>query len=99
MKWEKGQSGNIDGRPKGAKNKLTLLKEERRAIFDEKISAKWDKIIDNLRAEYVADQFMGSAPTEMKITEQLNDDDKQKIADLEGKFNAFISRNGKETSA
>jgi len=28
MPWEKGQSGNVNGRPKGSKNKLTLALQE-----------------------------------------------------------------------
>ncbi len=28
MVWEKGQSGNANGRPKGSKNKLTLALQE-----------------------------------------------------------------------
>lgn len=75
------------GRQKGAKNKLTLLKEERRAIFDAEVSKKWIKTINKLRAEYVADQFMGKAPDIIgfdpaikeiliKINDILKDDDK-----------------------
>ena len=51
------------GRPKGLKNKSTLLKEERRAMFDEEISKKWKEIINKLPPTYVADQFIGK-PTE-----------------------------------
>ena len=47
------------GRPKGAKNKSTLEKEQRRAIFDLRISEKWESIIDKLPPTYIADQFIG----------------------------------------
>ena len=50
------------GRPVGAKNKATLEKERRREMFDELITQKWEEIIDELKPEYVADQFMGKAP-------------------------------------
>ena len=54
------------GRKKGAKNRKTLLQEERRAMFDNKISQKWEKIIDELRPEYIADQYLGKAPDVIK---------------------------------
>ena len=64
--FEKGNK--LGGRTKGSKNKETLLKEERRAIFDKRISQKWEQTIDKLRPEYVSDQFMGPAPQEIKTT-------------------------------
>ena len=51
------------GIKKGQKQLKTLLKEERRAMFDARISRRWEKVIDSLKAEYVADQFIGKAPT------------------------------------
>jgi len=33
--WEKGQSGNPDGRPRGSKNKFTHLRDEFLAAFEE----------------------------------------------------------------
>lgn len=56
------QKGN-PGKPKGAKAKKTLLMEERRAIFDAKMSEKFLKTIDKARPEYLLDQFIGK-PTE-----------------------------------
>jgi len=43
------------------------LKEERRVIFDEEISKKWIETINQLKPEYIADQFMGKAPDELII--------------------------------
>ena len=54
------------GRPEGSKNVTTLLKEERRAIFEARISQKWEETIDKLRPEYIADQFMGTAPIKVE---------------------------------
>ena len=73
------------GRPKGSKNRTTLLKEERRAIFEDKISQKWEEVIDQLRPEYVADQFLGKAPDTLVIeTEQpLTEEEKKQIALLD----------------
>lgn len=56
------------GRPPGAKNRSTLLMEERRAIFDARISEVWEDTISKLRPEYIADQFLGKAPDKMDIT-------------------------------
>ncbi len=71
MTFVKGISGNPAGKPKGTKNRETLLKEERRAIFEKKASEKWEKIIDELPPTYVADQFMGKAPDELKVSGEI----------------------------
>lgn len=65
MPFQKGNK--LGGRTKGSKNRETLLKEERRAIFDKEVSQRWEKTIKNLKPEYVADQFMGKAPDEVKV--------------------------------
>ena len=49
------------------KGKKTLEKEERRRVFDKIISDKWECTIDKLKPEYIADQFMGKSPDELKI--------------------------------
>ena len=64
MVFQKGHSGY---KPKGVKHKTTLEKEQRRAIFDEKVSEKWKQVIDKLKPEYIADQFLGKAPDELII--------------------------------
>ena len=56
------------GRPPGSPNKTTLLKEERRAIFEQKASEMWEETIKKLRPEYIADQFMGAAPKLVDLT-------------------------------
>ena len=35
MTWEKGQSGNLTGRPKGSRNKFTHLRDEFMLAFEE----------------------------------------------------------------
>lgn len=71
MPYVKGQSGNLAGKPKGIKNRETLLKEERRAMFEARISQKWEDTIDKLRPEYVADQFMGVATQKIEHSGEL----------------------------
>lgn len=70
MPFQKGNTFG-EGRPRGAKNKETLLKEERRAIFEARISQKWEEMIDKLRPEYVADQFMGKAPEKIEHSGEI----------------------------
>mgnify|MGYP001585098853 FL=1 len=65
------QKGN-PGRPKGIKNYETLIKEQRRAVFDARVSQKWEETIDKLKPEYVADQFMGKAPDELIVKGAIN---------------------------
>ena len=72
MPYKKGESGNLAGKPKGIKNRETLIKEERRAIFEAQISKKWLKIIDKLKPEYVADQFLGKAPDKVELEAKIN---------------------------
>lgn len=67
----KGQSGNPDGRPEGSKNRATLLQEERRAIFDERVSQKWEATIDALPPTYIADQYLGKAPEVIKHSGEI----------------------------
>lgn len=74
MPFKKGQSGNPNGRPEGAKNKVTLDKEARRAMFEERISAKWLEIIDQLKPEYVADQFIGKSAEKIDLDVKLKID-------------------------
>jgi hypothetical protein len=63
----KGESGNPNGRPLGALSKATLLREERRAIFDKEISERWLKVISQLPPTYIADQFLGKAPDKVDL--------------------------------
>ncbi len=67
MSFTKGHQ-KIGGRKVGAKNKTTLLQDERRAIFDLEVSQFWSDNIKRLRPEYIADQFMGKPPTHLDIT-------------------------------
>jgi len=71
MPFKPGQSGNPLGKPKGTKSKMTLLKEERRAIFEERVSQKFLETIDKARPEYLLDQFLGKAPDEIKLSGEL----------------------------
>jgi len=79
MVFVKGKSGNPSGKKKGTKNKETLLKEERRAIFDAEISKRWPETIATLKPEYVADQFMGKAPEKVEHSGKINITEEKKV--------------------
>ena len=72
MPFTKGKVGNPNGRPVGAKGKLTILKEERRAIFDDEVAQMFREKIREARPEYLLDQFMGKAPDKLDITTKDN---------------------------
>lgn len=61
----------IGGRPQGSKNRETLLKEERRSIFEAQISQKWEQIIDQLPPTYIADQYLGKALDKIEHSGQI----------------------------
>ncbi len=63
------------GMKKGQKIAATLLREERRAIFDEEISKRWRETISELRPEYIADQFLGKAPEEINVNAKVHTDE------------------------
>jgi hypothetical protein len=66
MVFKKGNK--LGGRTKGSLNKSTILKEERRAIFEEEASQIWIETIQKLPPTYIADQFMGKAPDKVEHT-------------------------------
>ena len=59
------------GRQKGTPNKVTLLKEERRAIFDEEVSQMYKETIKKARPEYLLDQFLGKAPDKIEHSGEI----------------------------
>lgn len=71
MPFVKGQRANPNGRPKGSKNRATLLKEERRAIFENIISQDWEERIKRLPDTYVADQYLGKAPEKIEHSGEI----------------------------
>jgi hypothetical protein len=58
----------IGGRAKGALNKDTLTKLERRAYFDRRAQEKFDEWIEKIRPEYGLDQFLGKVSDKLSIT-------------------------------
>ena len=67
MVFQKGHKF-ATGRPKGSKSRETLLREERRAIFDREVSQDWLETIKKLKPEYKADQFMGPVTQKVEVT-------------------------------
>ena len=61
----------MGGRPEGSLNKTTLLKEERRAIFEQRVSEKFLETIDKARPEYLLDQFLGKSPDKLEHTIEM----------------------------
>ena len=70
------------GRPKGSPNKTTILKEERRAIFDEQMSEMFLDKIKEARPEYLLDQFLGKADDNINIKGVLKLSGEEQIATL-----------------
>lgn len=68
MVFVKGHPGGLR---KGKKNIATLLKEERRAIFDAEISKVFVEKIHEARPEYILDQFLGK-PVETHVNVNLD---------------------------
>ena len=64
MTFVKGHPGGLR---KGKKNKSTILKEERRAIFDAEVSKMFIEKIQEARPEYLLDQYLGKAPDILNV--------------------------------
>ena len=54
------------GRPKGSKNRTTLDKEQRRVLFEELVSDRFEDLVKKARAEYLLDQFLGKAKEQIE---------------------------------
>lgn len=81
MTFQKGNK--LGGRTKGARNKSTLLKEERRAVFDAEVEKMFINKIREARPEYLLDQFLGKAPDKIEFedkTEHNEDEEALKEA-------------------
>lgn len=79
MAFTKGHPGY---RKKGTKNRVTLLKEERRAIFEQEVSGMFLETIRAARPEYLLDQFLGKAADMLDVTtkgESLNSADEKAL--------------------
>ena len=58
MPFEPGHPGY---KKPGTKNKTTLDKEQRRILFEELVSDKFEKLVEKAKPEYLLDQFIGKA--------------------------------------
>lgn len=67
MVWPKGKSGNPAGRPVGSRNKETIRREERQAIFDHEVSQRFEKLIAQAKPEYQLDRFMGKMAEKVEV--------------------------------
>jgi len=71
------------GMQKGMKIRPTLLREERRAIFDAEISQVFEEKIQAARPEYVLDQYLGK-PAETHVN--VNIDATERARELANKL-------------
>lgn len=71
MSFKPGQSGNPLGRPAGAKGKATILKEERREIFEKTVSEIFLDTIRKARPEYLLDQYLGKAEDKTQFSGEI----------------------------
>lgn len=55
------------GRPHGAKNKKTLLMEERKALFEDEVEKMFISLIKKARPEYLLDQYIGKAKESVDV--------------------------------
>ena len=81
MPFKKGEGG----RAKGALNKETLTKLERRAYFEKRAAEKFDEWIDKVRPEYGLDQFLGKVKDTIEIVEKK--EPSERIKELGKKLN------------
>lgn len=65
----------------GTKHKDTLLKEERRAVFDQEVSKMFLDTIKKAPPAYLLDQFLGKSPDKIEHTiEEKNIDQEARMA-------------------
>jgi len=57
----KNNGGNLNGRPKGVKNKATLVKEAIRGNFDDLLVAKGKKMLEVIMDEVIENRNMQAA--------------------------------------
>ena len=79
------QEGNkLGGRTVGAKNKATLDKEQRRILFEQLVSDKFEETVKKAKPEYLLDQFLGKATDkiEHKINFLFDEDAKPELEKL-----------------
>ena len=92
-RWEPGQSGNPNGRPKGSKNKLTILREAVLANAENIVLENWEDLVKCTVALAKAGD-----PTALKILWDRVIPAKRAIEEKskEDKLNITINVNGME---
>ena len=92
-KWKPGQSGNPNGRPKGSKNKLTILREAVLANAENIVLENWEELVQCTVALAKAGD-----PTALKILWDRVIPAKRAIEEKskEDKLNITINVNGME---
>ena len=78
------QPGHPGYKKRGSKNKSTLDKEMRRAVFDEEVSKQFIELIRKAKPEYKLDQFLGKAKdtVEHKVNFLFDEDANDQVENL-----------------
>ena len=84
MKYKKGQSGNLKGKPQGAKNKVTLeLKERVKLLIEnnfDKIEADIKKLKPQERVQAIIKLMEFVIPKQLRQETEINSDLKKDIS-------------------
>lgn len=90
MKFQKGNT--FGGRTKGARNRETIKREERRAIFEAEMSQLFINKIHEAKPEYLLDQFLGKAADKVEFKQEGHIEDSALIEAAKAYGVAIVKR-------
>lgn len=83
-KFQPGESGNPDGRPKGAKNKITLLKESLELMLRERSEPRMVAVLDQaIQLAMEGDRAMIKLLLEMHMSKGTTQDNGRAVEKVE----------------
>lgn len=78
MKWQPGQSGNPNGRPKGSKNQITLLKSSLELQLRREAEGEMPKVLRKaIKLALAGDRMMIKLLLELHMSKQSHQDDEK----------------------